>query len=68
MNTTTSGGVIYFNPVSSLSGIMFLSFSVVVIPQSTADMELITLSAQNLTVGDTHGLAANSSNFNFTGG
>lgn len=67
VNTTASGGVVYFNPVSSLSGVMFISFSLVVIPQSTVDMELIVLSAQNLSVGGNHRLMANSSNFNFSG-
>ena len=66
-NTTTTSTLINLSPVGTNAGIIYLSFSIVIVTSnSSADLEIVTLQGTNLTAGLYVNLYTNSSNYNFT--
>ena len=67
MNTTTTGTIVKVWPAGENAGMIYLAFSILVITSnSTSDLEVITLSRSNITVGSDPSVYANSSKFNFS--
>ena len=64
-NLTTYGGTVLLEPRSSQAGIVFLSFSLIIVTQDVNYLELVVLSSTNLTPGSDPVLNANSSKFAF---
>ena len=64
--STTSGGSILVDPIDSTSGIICLTFSIVLVTENNNFVELITLSKTNINPGAEPILYANSSKFDFS--